>query len=84
MTTMLSFRVEESEAERATRWAARLGVERSELLRDALRRHLALLASEEDARTWEALPLSDDEAALNAVAEWGPAEEWGDWLDETR
>jgi hypothetical protein len=84
MTTMLSFRVEASEAARVTAWAGRLGVERSELLRDALRRHLALLASEEDARTWEAIPLTDEETALDAVAEWGPAEEWADWLDETR
>lgn len=80
--TMLSFRVDEAEAERATSWAERLGVERSELLREALRRHLALLAADEDARIWEALPLTEEEAALNTVAEWGPAEDWTGWFDE--
>jgi hypothetical protein len=34
--TMLSFRVEESDARQAQSWAERLGVDRSELLRDAL------------------------------------------------
>ncbi len=47
--TMLSFRVDEAEATEAQRWAERLGVDRSELLRDALRRHLDRLASENDA-----------------------------------
>ena len=38
--TMLSFRVEERDAEEVRKWADALGVDRSELLREALRRHL--------------------------------------------
>jgi hypothetical protein len=44
--TILSFRVEDDEATEVQRWATRLGVDRSELLRDAHRRHLVRLASE--------------------------------------
>ncbi len=82
--TMLSFRVDEPEADLARHWAERLGVDRSELLRRALRRHLHRLASEDDARTWERTPLDEGEQALAAVADWGPAEDWSDWADATR
>ena len=37
------------------------------------------LASEDDAATWEREPLSAEEEALAALAEWGPAEDWSDW-----
>ena len=79
--TMLSFRVSESEAADAQRWAQQLGVDRSELLRDALHRYLVNLASEDDAKIWDDLPLSDDEKSFAEVAEWGPAEDWSDWAD---
>lgn len=79
--TMLSFRVDEAEAAEAQRWADQLGVDRSELLREALRRHLARLASEVDAVTWERLPLDEAERSLAEVADWGPAEDWSDWAD---
>lgn len=79
--TMLSFRVDEGDAAGVQRWAERLGVDRSELLRDALRRHLFRLASEDDAVTWIEHPLDDGERALAAVADWGPAEDWSDWVD---
>jgi len=82
--TMLSFRVDQGEAERAQEWAERLGLDRSELLRDALRRHLARLASEDDAVTWVEQPLDDGERSLAAMADWGPAEDWSDWADATR
>jgi hypothetical protein len=82
--TMLSFRVDEAEAADAQRWAERLGVDRSELLRDALRRHLLRLASENDATTWVEHPLDEGEQSLAAVADWGPAEDWSDWVDATR
>jgi len=82
--TMLSFRVDQDEARRAQAWAERLGVDRSELLRDALRRHLLRLASEDDAATWLAQPLDEGEAALATVADWGPAEDWSDWADAAR
>ncbi len=77
--TMLSFRVDSEVAEAAQRWAEALGVDRSELLRDALRRQLDRLASEDDAERWEALPLEVGEHALADVADWGPAEDWSDW-----
>jgi hypothetical protein len=81
---MFSFRVDEEEARRAQTWAVRLGVDRSELLREALRRHLLQLASENDALTWIARPLGDNERSLEAIADWGPAEDWSDWADATR
>jgi hypothetical protein len=81
---MLSFRVDEAEATEAQRWAERLGVHRSELLRDALRRHLMRLASEDDALRWQEHPLDDGERALAEIADWGPAEDWSDWADAAR
>jgi predicted transcriptional regulator len=82
--TMLSFRVDDDEAAAAQRWAERLGVATSELLRDALRRHLLRLASEIDAQTWVAHPLDEGERSLSEIADWGPAEDWSDWADATR
>jgi hypothetical protein len=66
------------------RWAARLGARRSELLRDAVRRHLLRLASEVDADTYQQHPLTREEFALAEVADWGPAEDWADWGDAAR
>jgi len=77
--TMLSFRVDEREAEEAQRWAEALGIDRSELLREALRRHLDQLASEGDAARWAASPLDEGERKLMEIADWGPAEDWSDW-----
>jgi Arc/MetJ-type ribon-helix-helix transcriptional regulator len=83
--TMLSFRVDERDAEAARRWAEALGIDRSELLREALRGHLDRLASEGDADRWNAEPLDEGELSLAAIADWGPAEDWSDWaLDATR
>ena len=82
--TMLSFRVDEQEAAELQRWADRLGLDRSELLRDALHRHLIRLASEIDADRWEAAPHTVDELSLAAIADWGPADDWSDWVDGTR
>ena len=82
--TMLSFRTDESDATEAQRWSQRLGIDRSELLREALRRHLVRLASENDATTWPATPLDDGERSFAAIADWGPAEDWSDWADATR
>lgn len=67
---MLSFRVDEVVAATTQAWADRLGIDRSELLREALRHHLLRLASEIDT----------DERVANAP-EWGPAEDWSDWAD---
>ena len=77
--TMLSFRVDDRDADAAQRWAEALGVDRSELLREALRRHLDRLRSEDDAERWSAQPLDVGEQALAEIADWGPAEDWSDW-----
>jgi hypothetical protein len=82
--TMISFRVDDDQATAAQRWADELGIDKSELLREALHRHLTRLASERDAETWPNQPLTDDESAIGQIAEWGPAEDWADWADATR
>jgi hypothetical protein len=81
--TMLSFRVAETEAVEAQRWAEALGLDRSELLREALHRHLVRLRSEVDATNWERMPPTDAERSLAQIADWGPAEDWADWGDAT-
>jgi len=82
--TMLSFRVEDSAAARADEWAARLGIDRSELMREALRQYLDHLAAALDAERYEAKPLTDDEQSFGQIADWGPAEDWADWADAAR
>lgn len=82
--TMLSFRVNDHEARAAQSWAERLGVDRSHLLRNALRLHLLRLASEVDAQTWQDQPLISDGRSLAAIADWSPAEDWSDWAAATR
>jgi Ribbon-helix-helix protein, copG family len=77
--TMLSFRAPEADAAEAQRWAEALGVDRSELLREALHRHLVRLRSETDAERWVEAPATDAELSLGAIADWGPAEDWSDW-----
>jgi len=81
--TMLSFRVNERDATEAQRWAELLGVHRSELLREALRRYLDRLAAEGDVDRWTAAPLDTGERALADIADWGPAEDWSKWADAT-
>lgn len=82
--TMWSFRVDERDAAEAQRWAERLGIDRSELLREALRRQLARLAGEHDAGAWQRSPLSEAERSLAEIADWGPSEDWADWADAAR
>lgn len=79
--TMLSFRADDEEAALAQQWAERLGIDKSELLRDALHRHLVRLMSEQDVDRWLDRPLDEGERALAAIADWGPAEDWSDWAD---
>lgn len=79
--TMVSFRIDEVDARRAQVWA---GVDRSELLRDALRRHLLRLASEHDVEAWRRHPMTAGESALTEINDWGPAEDWTDWADAAR
>jgi hypothetical protein len=80
---MLSFRVGDAEAAEVQRWAETLGLDRSELLREALHRHLVRLRSEVDAKNWERMPPTDAEQSVAQVADWGPAEDWADWGDAT-
>ncbi len=82
--TMLTFRADDAEAADLKRWAAALGVGHSELLRQALHRQLVALRSREEAATWEQHPATGGERALEAVADWGPAEDWSDWRDAAR
>lgn len=79
MTVMVSFRADDGDVADADRWAARLGVERSELLRAALASHLARLAAEDEPGLYENQPFTEDEAALDRADDWGPAEDWSDW-----
>ncbi len=81
--TMLSFRIPEGDASRLDGWAVQLGVDRSELLRDALRAHLVRLAAENEVEVWRNLPLTPSESRLGEIADWGQAEEWSDWSDAT-
>ncbi len=77
--TMVSFQTEEADVKELQAWADRLGLDRSELLREALRQHLLRLASERDAATWQTQPLTVEERSFADVADWGPAEDWADW-----
>ncbi len=82
--TMLSFRVEPGEAARAREMADALGIPQSEMIREALRRHLNALAAQRDAAAYETNPLSPQELSLMEVERWAPAEDWSDWADATR
>jgi len=81
---MLSFRVEDEDAAAVDQWALRLHVDRSELLREALRRHLAELTADQEVRAYAEQPVTDDEKALAELADWGPAEDWAEWADAPR
>lgn len=76
---MISFRADDEDVAAADRWAQRLGVDRSELLRDALALHLGRLASEAESEAYEQQPVTADETALDVVDDWGSSEDWSDW-----
>lgn len=82
--TMLSFRVSDEEVWELQGWADRLGTTRSGIIRESLRRHLAWLASVEDADRWEEQPPTDDELVIGRIANWGVAEDWSDCADAAR
>jgi predicted transcriptional regulator len=81
--TMVSFRLDDRLVADLTRWAEDLGVDRSELLRDAVRRELDRLGSARDGDRWADAPLDAGERALGDLADWGPAEDWSDWASAT-
>jgi hypothetical protein len=74
----LSFRATEEEADDLQRWAEVLGVARSELLREALRRHLRRLRSDSDVA---AGPAASPSAGAKPIADWSAAEDWADWAE---
>ena len=82
--TMLSFRVDDAEASEALRWASKLGIDKSELLRTALHNYIVRLKSEDDARIWQEMPLNEDEQSLLGINDLGVAEDWSEWVNETR
>ena len=82
--TMVSFRMDDAEAAQLQAWSDRLSVDRSEVIREAVRKHLNRLAGEQDASKWEGHPFEEGESALSSVAEWGPAEDWSDWGNAAR
>lgn len=81
---MVSFRADDDDVELADAWARRLHIDRSELLRDALRRYLAALAADREVQAYAEHPLAEDEKAIAEIAHWGPAEDWADWADAAR
>ena len=80
--TMLSFRVDPAGAARARQMAEALGIPQSEMIREALRRHLNTLAAQRDAAAYKVRPLTPEEMTLTAAEQWAPAEDWSDWADE--
>ena len=75
----VSFRADDEDVAEADRWAGRLGIDRSELLRAALAGYLTRLAAEADVAAYDSHPFSADELALDGVDDWVPAEDWSDW-----
>ena len=80
MTGMVRLRAVDADSVEVDRWAERFGMERSVLLRDALAGHLARLRAEEDVAAYAAQPETPDEVALDTADDWGPAEDWTDWV----
>ena len=54
------------------------------LIREALRCHLTRLSSTDEAERYEAQPLTESELSLAGAADWGPVENWSDWIDALR
>ncbi len=79
--TVLNFRVDDKDAVALQAWAERLGVDRSELLRRALRGYLLRLADENVAGPRVHAQVEDGERGPAEVAGWGPAEDWSEWAD---
>ncbi|MGQ0744119.1 MAG: ribbon-helix-helix protein, CopG family [Acidimicrobiales bacterium] len=81
MTVMVSFRADEADMAEADRWAEQLGMDRSEVLREALVCHLARLGAEADVAKYAGQPFTTEEKALDAADDWGPAQDWSDWAE---
>jgi len=81
--TLLSVRLDDEISDEIDTWSNYLGVSRSDLVRDALRRHLVTLTGERDSEAWEEHPLDVNELQLTEIADSGPTEDWSDWHDAT-
>ncbi len=79
--TMLSFRVDPEEAERAQAMAESLGMAFSEMIREALRRYVDAIEAEYDSEVYRAMPLTAEELSLADSQYWAPSEDWSDWAD---
>jgi len=79
--TLLSVRLDDEVSDEIDTWSNYLGVSRSDLVRDALRRHLVTLTGERDSELWEEHPLDENDLQLSEIADFGPTEDWSDWHD---
>jgi hypothetical protein len=68
---MLSYRVDDAEMGEIEQWAQHLDVDRSEFLREAVRRHLAELAADRDVHAYAEQPVTDEEKTFAGIADWG-------------
>jgi len=82
--TMVSFRLDDEDVEELDSVAEVLGRDRSDLLRDALRRQLRVIAAESDIAAYERRPFTEEELALCEMQAWAPDEDWSDWADAAR
>lgn len=73
VTVIVGFHADAEDDAEADRWARRMGVERSELLREPIAMDLARLAAEENAAAFEAQTFNAEELALDNADERGPA-----------
>lgn len=79
--SMLTCRMADTEAARVREAAERLGVSVSQMIREALRRHLNSVGAEHDAEIYDSSPLRPDELTIMSVQSCLPAEDWSDWAD---
>ena len=61
--------------------AEALGIPQSEMIREALRRHLNALAARQDAAVYRTNPLTPEELSLVDAEQWAPAEDWSECAD---
>ena len=78
---MVSFRADDHDVDHADQWAKRLGIDRSQLLRNALHRHLFELCAEQENAAYTRHPFTASETALAHIADWGPSEDWTAWAN---
>lgn len=79
MTTMVSIRVPDDEAEALQREASRSNVSVSELVRAGVRAILARATAEREAELYERLPLTATELLDPADQVWLADEDWTAW-----